>query len=504
MKYFLYARKSTDVEDKQVLSIEAQLSELRAIAKCDELEVVEEFIEKRSAKKPGRIIFEEMLRRIEKGEAQGIICWKVDRLSRNPVDSGRISWLLQQNIIQKVITHDRVYLPQDNVLIMSVEFGMANQYIRDLSQNTRRGLHAKARTGMYPGLAPLGYLNDSRTRTIVIDRKKAPLVRKAFEMYAENKYRFEDIANFLFKNGIQTRATKRWMRDGGRPLKKDQIKFMLSNIFYFGHFNYANEVYEGRHKPLITKKLFDRVQEVLKIRGRIRKVKNEPQVFCGLLSCGECGCAITAERQKGHIYYRCTRKKGRCSQRYIREELLDTQFSAILTSLVLPSEWANKLSRMADQEEKETTQSAAVSVQALQAQISILTEKIARITDLFVEQDIERGEYLERKHALISLKRSLEERLLQLGQNAAGWLEPMRKWITEAQMLDEIAQSNDLPSRKSYLQEIFGSNLTLHSREAHGAPQNPWVFISQAKSNLPESDLNSTLAETVRFELTRP
>ena len=172
--------------------------------------------------------------------------------------------------------------------------------------------------------------------------------------------------------------------------------------------------------------------------------------------------------------------------------------------LVLPSEWASELSRMADQEEKELTQSAAVSVQALQAQISILTEKIARITDLFVEQDIERGEYLERKHALMSLKRSLEEQLLQLGQNAAGWLEPMRKWITEAQMLDEIAQSNDLPSRKSYLQEIFGSNLTLHSREAHGAPQNPWVFISQAKSNLPESDLNSTLAETVRFELTRP
>src|SRR3989338_6782235 len=115
MKYFLYARKSTDVEDKQVLSIEAQLSELRDIAKRDELEVVDEFIEKRTAKMPGRPIFEEMLRRIEKGEVQGIICWKVDRLSRNPVDSGRISWLLQQSIIQKIITHDKTYLPHDNV-----------------------------------------------------------------------------------------------------------------------------------------------------------------------------------------------------------------------------------------------------------------------------------------------------------------------------------------------------------------------------------------------------
>ena len=117
MKYFLYARKSTDVEDKQVLSIEAQLSELRDIAKRDELEIADELIEKRTAKMPGRIIFEEMLQKIERGEAQGIICWKVDRLSRNPVDSGRISWLLQQGIIQKIITHDRIYLPQYNFFI---------------------------------------------------------------------------------------------------------------------------------------------------------------------------------------------------------------------------------------------------------------------------------------------------------------------------------------------------------------------------------------------------
>ena len=115
MQYFLYARKSTDTEDKQVLSIEAQLSELRSLAKRDRLDVVEELVEKRSAKTPGRPVFEEMMRRVEKGEASGIICWKIDRLSRNPVDSGRISWLLQQGTIAKIITHDRVYLPHDNV-----------------------------------------------------------------------------------------------------------------------------------------------------------------------------------------------------------------------------------------------------------------------------------------------------------------------------------------------------------------------------------------------------
>src|SRR3989304_6699608 len=201
MCFFIYARKSTDVEDKQVLSIEAQLAELRALAKRDGLEIAQEFVEKRSAKMPGRPVFEEMVRRIERGEAQGIICWKIDRLSRNPVDSGRISGLLQQGTIQKIITHDKAYFPHDNVLLMSVEFGMANQYIRDLSVNVTRGLRQKARMGIYPSTAPLGYLNDPYTKTIVADRRKAPLVRKAFELYAKNGSRLQEIRPVFFLGG---------------------------------------------------------------------------------------------------------------------------------------------------------------------------------------------------------------------------------------------------------------------------------------------------------------
>src|ERR1035437_4923716 len=178
MRYFLYARKSTDVEDKQILSIEGQLAELRNLAKRENLEIVEEFVEKRSAKMPGRPIFGDMMARIQKGEAQGIICWKIDRLARNPVDGGQIQWLLQQGIIRHIQTHDRSHFPNDNVLMMSVELGMANEYIRQLSANTSRGLRQKARQGIYPGLAPLGYINDPSTKTVVVHRKNAKLVRK--------------------------------------------------------------------------------------------------------------------------------------------------------------------------------------------------------------------------------------------------------------------------------------------------------------------------------------
>ena len=138
MRYFLYARKSTDVEDKQVLSIEGQLAELCALSKRERLKIADEFVEKQGAKMPGRPVFNEMMKRIQKGEARGIVCWKLDRLARNPVDGGQIQWLLQENTIQHIRAHDRSYYPTDNVLMMSVEFGMANQFIRDLSSNVKR------------------------------------------------------------------------------------------------------------------------------------------------------------------------------------------------------------------------------------------------------------------------------------------------------------------------------------------------------------------------------
>ena len=161
IKYFLYARKSSEAEDRQVASIDSQINELTKIAKRDNLEIMgTPLSESQSAKAPGRPVFNKMIERIHKGEAQGIICWKLDRLARNPIDGGGISWMLQEGIIKHIQTYERSYYPTDNVLMMSVEFGMANQFVRDLSQNTKRGLRAKAERGWYPTFATLGYMHN--------------------------------------------------------------------------------------------------------------------------------------------------------------------------------------------------------------------------------------------------------------------------------------------------------------------------------------------------------
>ena len=493
--YFLYARKSTDVEDKQVHSIEDQTAVLRKFAEKEGLNVLDQFEERRSAKVPGRPVFNGMMKRVQRGEAQGIICWKLDRLARNPVDGGQVQWLLQQGVIQRIATPERSYHPSDNVLVMSVELGMANQYIRDLSTNTKRGQRQKACRGEYPGLAPLGYINNPRTHRVEVDRRKAPRIRAAFELYAEGKSRFEDVAAFLYECGIRTKKQNKSGYTGDRPLTKDRIKNILTNIFYYGHFTYAGEVYKGLHTPIVSKQLFDRVQEVLELRGRQRhKPKNQPQPLCGIMRCGECGGMVTAEvitkQQKNgnihrYVYYRCTKKKGTCSQRYIREEELNTQLSNLLLPYSLPAGWEGELYRLADQDEREAANVSNVAVSELRQNVAQLDTKLSRFVDLYAEQDIDRDTFLSRKRDIMSERKSAEEQIAKLEQDAGSWLQPLREFVNDASMLDGIAASGDLSSKKSSLQKIFGSNLTLHAREARGVAKPQWAALCAAKNNFP-------------------
>lgn len=188
-------------------------------------------------------------------------------------------------------------------------------------------------------LAPIGYINDVRTKTIIVDKKKSVIIRRAFELYAQNGSRLEDISNFLAQNNI--------FSSGGKRIKRDRISFILSNPFYVGFFRYGKELYEGKHQPIISKKIFDQAQDILKQRGRSHhKTKNEPQAFCGMLKCDTCGMGITGEyrikTQKNgnthnYTYYHCTKKNKSvsCDESCIRQENLDEQTSSLLQKFSL-------------------------------------------------------------------------------------------------------------------------------------------------------------------------
>ncbi|MCX6720296.1 MAG: recombinase family protein [Candidatus Staskawiczbacteria bacterium] len=470
-KFFLYARKSTDVEDKQVRSIEDQIAELRAFAEEEGLEIIEELIEKQSAKIPGRPIFNEMIKRIEKGEANGILAWHPDRLARNSVDGGKIIYLLDCGHLAmlKFPTFWFESTPQGKFML-NIAFGQSKYYVDNLSENTKRGLRQKVKRGEYPGFAPIGYLNDSRIKNVVVDKKKSIIIKKAFELYSENNSRLEDVSNFLAQQGITARS--------GKLLKRDRISFILSNPFYVGLFRYAGETHEGKHQPVISKKIFDKVQEILKQRGRPHhKQKNEPQAFCGLLKCGKCGMAITGEykvkKQKNgnehyYTYYHCTHKSKitKCTEPCIRQEILDKQISSLLQKFSLKKDWADELNKMLEKDKTKSAQSFTAFVQENKERIAEIQTKLQRLLDGYLEQDIEREIYRTEKAKLLSEKKSLEEKISNLEQKQTGWLEPMRNWIKTAESIGKIANNSDLFGKKVAAREIFGSNLILQNREA--------------------------------------
>ncbi|KKS56718.1 MAG: Recombinase [Candidatus Magasanikbacteria bacterium GW2011_GWA2_42_32] len=485
-KFFLYARKSTDVDDKQALSIEAQLTELKAFAKKENLFISKIIIEKKTAKVPGRPLFNDMLNRIEKGEAEGILSWHPDRLARNSVDGGRIIYFLDTGKLSALKFPQFWYEnTAQGKFMLNMAFGQSKYYIDSLSENVKRGLRQKVRNGIYPSLAPIGYINDVRKKMIMVDRKRSIIVRGAFELYAKGNSGLWDISNFFASQGIFSSGGKHLngkVCEGNKPFKLDRITFILSNPFYYGHFRYGKEVFEGKHPPIITKNLFDQVQAILKMRSRPQySPKNDPEALCGLIRCANCGMGITAEykikKQKNgnehhYTYYHCTRKNKaiKCSESCIREEVLDGQLSSLIENFSLPEDWAQRMFTMLEKDEKDGAHFSAVFVQESKEKTGVLSQKLQRLLDSYLEQDIEREVYLKKKAELMSEKKSLEERIITLEQQKTGWIEPLREWVKEAQTGVKIARGYDLISKKVIAKKLFGSNLLLSSQNLRLLP----------------------------------
>ena len=487
-KFFLYARKSTDVEDKQVLSIDAQLTELREYAVQENIEISAEIVEKQSAKVPGRPLFNKMMKEIETFGGN-ILAWNPDRLARNSVDGGQIIYLLDTGKLASI------KFPTfwcDNTgqgkFMLNMAFGQSKYYVDSLSENTKRGLRQKVRMGIFPSQAPVGYLNDSRTKTIVVEKKKSRIIRLAFEKYVKGNMRLEDVSNFLAKFSVTTRTGKR--------ISKTKASFILSNPFYIGLFKYGGELHEGKHEPIISKKLFDEAQEMLKFRGQPeRKPQNEPQPFCGLISCASCGMMITAEnktkRQKNgnvhhYVYYRCTKKSKvmKCKEMSLRSEKLDEQLSSLIKKVSLPKDWAEELNHMALEENKNSAQSLTACVKEKKTKLNVISQKLERLLNGYLDQVIEQTDYCSQKAKLLSQKKSLEEEMTSLSHKQNDWLEPFQNWLKVAQNLDKIASDSDLFAKKVCAKEIFGSNLLLGEKQVRASA--PAFLNSPAKSGQTE------------------
>ena len=455
MKYFIYARKSTDDEDRQILSIEAQLVELRQYAERENLNVIYEYVEAKTAKKPGRSIFNDMLSRIQRHEADGILAWHPDRLARNSVDGGKIIYLIDRGVIKEL--RFPTYRFDNNAqgkFMLSIAFGQSKYYIDALSENIKRGIRLKLSKGIWPQWAPIGYINDRATRTIIKDEGKAPFITKSFALYSTGKYSLHELRDKINALGMTGRKNK--------PLSATQYQTILKNPLYYGMFRYNGEVYEGTHEPIITKKLFEKCKEVMSKRSKPKKAKNS-FALRGLMRCGECGRMITAELQKGYTYYRCTKHLTKCTQKYIREEELAKQIRKIFQKVSLCDDWTTKILRELEKDKNEAVQSSRPVRQKIERDISTIDSKIDKLIDLHLDGSVSAEEYRKKKEGLLNKKKELQESLLFSGGRDNNWFERAKDFVTDLNRATYELREGNLESQREYLEKI-GSNFILQER----------------------------------------
>lgn len=490
IKYILYARKSSEQEDRQMLSIESQKAELQILIDAEKLNVVRQYEESHSAKKRGaRHIFNTMVRDIEKGEANGILLWNVNRLSRNAGDTGIIIDLLDAELLQEVKSPGQTFknTPSEKFLL-SLFCSQAKLENDNKSVDAKRGLRTKAKNGWFPGKAPLGYVpnltKQKGEKEVINDPERFEIVRKAIKSIASGKYTVPQ----AFK--VATQDWKLTNRDGGR-LSISTWYATLNNPFYYGEFEFprgSGNWYKGKHHAMITQTEFLRIQAHLKKKGTTRPQKYTFS-YTGLIQCGNCGAMITAEHKtkrnlNGNVhfytYYHCTKRKDpNCPEKVVEEKILEEQIMENILAIDIPSSFKDWAIRYLKETESKELESESKITESQQKAFDGIEQKLNHLLDMRINKEISEAEFAMKKEEFATEKLRLKE-LLEKPQQEH-WIKKLERAMDTAADIAKAYEEGDENKRKRILYNL-GSNLYLKSRKFEIEASNPILLMKRFSS----------------------
>lgn len=493
--YILYARKSTDGEDRQVASVSAQIKVMDAVGKEMDLSVVETLDEASSGFHVGRTEFNKMLDKIQRGEADSILVWKLSRLARNPDDAGRIMGMLQRGEIKHIRTIDRDWLPEDNVMMMYVEFGVTNQFSRDLSDDTTRGLFDKAERGWHPKASlPLGYIHSPFKKLgeeeILTDNKRFIIVQSSLKKVASGQMRPVEALQYANARGLTTKK--------GKPISSSTFYRMLTEHFYYGRFEFpkgSGNWFDGKHKKAITEEEFNLIQ---KYRGKKDAPRPQKHLFpyTGMMKCGECGCSIIVDpkvkvqkngNKHEYHYYRCTKSKGECSQKYLEVKKMEKQLSELLATVEISEafhEWAlDELQNEITKDIKDRTEIMKVAQKGYDGAL----EQINELVKGYVAKKIPEEAYNSTLGTLEAEKRKYKDILDNADERVTEWVRDTKKAVDFAKTARErFENAEDLQTKNEILSGL-GTNIVIKDLQISLDIEKPLIVIKEAHPKFQEA-----------------
>jgi DNA invertase Pin-like site-specific DNA recombinase len=473
-KVFAYARVSTARQGERGVSLPEQRDAISRYAERQGLEIVRWFEEQESASKQGRPAFNQMLRLLRLGIALGVVIHKIDRSARNLEDWNDIGKLVDAGVDVHFATESIDLKTTAGRLSADIQAVVAAHYSRNLREEVKKGLYGRLKQGFYPWRAPIGYLDQGAAKPKNPDPIQGPLVKSAFELYGSGTRSLQQLAREMSRRGLRNRK--------GGKVTLNGLSTILRNPFYTGliHILKTGQTFKGNHEPLITAALFARVQAILSGK-RVDRVQSHAYTYSRIARCATCKYSLIAERQKGHVYYRCHNRPFKtpavCPPTSIREEQLDEAVVNALVTIQLCKEELRAAREYLTERSKESEEQTIAMRNALKLQHDQVSGRISKLTDLLVDGTITKPMFQSKHHALLLEQTAIEQKIQDLNNGGACHLKQLETAVELAKDASMLYWKASLENKRKLL-KILLSNVSISGKNIEITLSGPFRLIA--------------------------
>ena len=473
-----YIRVSTKKQGDGV-SLEVQKDVITNFAKTKNLNITKWFVEKKSASKGFRPEFSRMMADLYDKQADGFIAHKIDRMMRNRDDWASLNHLIDKDYEIHSASESINFKEPSGRFVADVQAAQATNYSFNLSREAKKGLYGRLKQGIFPFRAPLGYLDRGGGKIKAIDRLRAPLIQRAFQLYAQKGLSIRELIETMHKLGLRN-----W--NGNKVAKNSMIK-ILKNPFYIGIMTVKGESYQGKHKPIIDISVYNKVQEIMSGKANARVAKHD-FIFRRMLNC-ECGYKLVGERQKGHVYYRCHTKS--CETKSMRESKVSQLIMNFLATINLSDKEKSILFDLVSKNQEQFAIRRKEILKSINLQLGVMKNKLEKITNLLIKDLLSEDQYSIEKQKILSKERELLGQRNKVSSEKSHIYQKMQNFLELANSLEKTYELGSL-SEKRELLKIVTSNLQVKAQKLLISTQSPFDILLNRDIKLSCGDTKPT------------